>query len=295
MLVHWVDVFAERSFQGNPLAVVMADDVPLDTNAMQAIAQEFNLSETTFVIGLSDGRAQVRIFTPSTELPFAGHPVLGTAWVLLQRILKGARNQITLQLAAGDVAVELEEESGVLWLQSPSPLLQEGLNPTTAAELLNLSEQDLLSTEYPIQRADIGPCFQIIAVSDRQALARCRVNAAAYEAYLADKQTVDGLFVFTTDSHSADADFAARMFFSADGVREDPATGSANCCFAAYLQSLYNGPFTAQVDQGVEMGRASRIHIEVGDDNIRVGGRVQPVFQGTLTTLPDHGKPVTGE
>lgn len=276
-----VDVFAETALAGNQLAVVL-DAADLSTATMQAIARETNFSETTFVTEHSHGRATVRIFTPTSELSFAGHPALGTAWVLLQQEEESKQaSSISLQLGVGDVNVERDTANGVLWLDSPPAEFSVGIEAEHAASLLSIAPESLVP-EYPIQRAALGPGFQIIAVKDLDVLASCTIEPDGFAEYNAGKETVEGLFVFTSQGHTDDADYAARMFFDADGPREDPATGSANACFAAYLHKLFGGSFSAIVDQGVEMGRASKIYLEVSD-TIRVGGKVQQVFKGELT------------
>ena len=264
-----VDVFAERSLAGNQLAVIRGCS-HLDTPTMQAIAREMNLSETAFVVEERAGEARVRIFTPSQELPFAGHPTLGAAWLL------GRDSDLyTLDLAAGRVEVTFEAD-GVAWMQPPPVNLGERLPLGTAAALLGLAEADIESG-YPCRFATVGPWFVLIGVRTLDALRQVRVEPGIYE----DLSNGDFLyvFVFTAEAYSADADFAARMFMVRES-REDPATGSANAAFAAYLGSLgTTGDFV--VEQGFEIDRPSRLYLEISD-TIRVGGKVRPVFTGTL-------------
>lgn len=284
MKTYIVDVFAETSLQGNQLGVVL-DAGELSGEKMQAIAAETNFSETTFVTARNESTACVRIFTPTAELPFAGHPTIGTAWVLAHESEHSPLNKITLQLGVGDVPVEFDSATGIGWLESPTANFESGVSAETAARLLNLNVSDI-ATDYPIRGAHLGPRFQIIPVTDLNALSRCRVNAELFAEYQSTAETVASLFVFTPQGHTDNANYAARMFFEANGPREDPATGSANCCFAAYLQQHREqdqpGAFHAVVDQGVEMGRASKIYLDVGS-TIKVGGKVQPVFEGKLT------------
>lgn len=265
-----VDVFAESPLSGNQLAV-MRDVGELSTDQMQALALEMNFSETTFVFDERADRARVRIFTPDRELPFAGHPTLGTAWVLA-----GNGAHITLELAAGDVDVEFDG-NGIGWMTPPKTVLGDGVEAARAAALLQLSTSDL-HEEFSARRAVVGPSFVLVGVSSLDALRRVRVDeTVSNEISGGDFMAT---FVFAPESYSPDADFAARMFFAAQGAREDPATGSANTAFAAYLREMgHTGDVI--VEQGFEIGRPSRLYLDIGPQ-IRVGGRVQPVLEGTI-------------
>ncbi len=265
-----VDVFAERPLAGNQLAVVRGS-AHLDSAAMQAIAREMNFSETTFVLEEREGEAKVRIFTPDRELPFAGHPTLGTAWVLGRD-----RGAYTLDLAAGRVPVTFEAD-GIVWMEPPPVDLGESLDAGRAAALLGLNEFDL-DDRFPSRFATVGPWFALIGLENLDALRCIAVDPAVYEEVAAGGWLA--LFAFTDEPYHDDADFAARMLIPFDGLREDPATGSANTALAAHLHSLgIRGSFV--VEQGFEIDRPSRLYLEV-EDPIRVGGKVQPVLTGTL-------------
>ena len=259
-----VDVFAESKYAGNQLAVVEGAGA-LSTETMQAIALEMNYSETTFVTAADAQSAQVRIFTPNHELPFAGHPTLGTAWVL-----SGGVGTFTLELAAGSVPVRFDE--GLGWLTPPPVAFGEQMNPTSAAALLGLEPQ-MLDPNYPPQFAEVGPEFVLIGVSRLADLQRAKVNETLYHENLAKGLPSGSIFVFSSDAYAADAHYAARMFFDTGGIREDPATGSANCAFAAYLRQLQGEVGLRVVDQGVEMRRPSRLYLQV-EQTLAVGGRV---------------------
>ena len=262
----FVDVFAESSLSGNQLAVVRGAG-RLDTVTMQAIALETNFSETTFVIEEHSDEARVRIFTPNRELPFAGHPTLGTAWVLGRH-----RGAYALELAAGRVGVTFE--GGVVWMQPPPVEPGDALSPNSAAALLGLSPADI-DSRYPCRFATIGPWFVLIGVKRLDALRRASVRTDVYDELAGEG--VLGVFVFADEAYSDDAHFAARMFHHR-GLREDPATGSANTAFAAYLHSLgVRGRIV--VEQGFEIGRPSRLYLDVAE-TIRVGGKVRPVLTG---------------
>lgn len=268
-----VDVFAERPLEGNQLAVVR-DCAELDTSDMQAIAREMNFSETTFVVAEREGEADVRIFTPTTELPFAGHPTIGTAWVLGHD-----RSDFTLNLEEGRVRVTFAED-GIVWMRPPRVALGDVLPAASCAALVQLEERDL-APAFPSRSAAVGPHFALIGLRSLQALRRARPPGTGVRSPLDGDQPLF-VFAFTGDAHTPEGDFAARMFFDANGWREDPATGSANTAFAAYLRALgYGGGFV--VEQGYEIDRPSRLYLDVGPD-ILVGGKVCPVMSGKMVT-----------
>ena len=263
-----VDVFAEAPFGGNPLAVVR-DAARLDTATMQAIAREMNLSETTFVTAVAEDRATVRIFTPYEELPFAGHPTLGTAWVL-----SGGNRSFALGLRAGEVPVRFAD--GCAWMTPPAARFGGAVSAHTAAEVVGLAESDLDASIAPCY-VTCGPKFLLIRVKTLSALKRVRVERDALRA------VEPGAYPFTVcrETYSPDGDFAARMhFFDGSGMREDPATGSACAAFAASLES-YGATGSFAVEQGFEIARPSRIYLRVGPTN-EVGGKVRPVAEGRL-------------
>lgn len=267
-----VDVFAEQPLAGNQLAVVR-EVAGLTSEAMQDIAREMNFSETTFVISEADRRASVRIFTPAWELPFAGHPTLGTAWVLAQ-----GQGQYVLDLEAGAVPVEFND--GVGWMTPPPVVLGDTFAVADAASLIGLDATALDDT-HPVRFAEVGPKFILIGVKDLEALKAAKLNEALHQRYLSDGLGVQCVFIFTSESYGPDADYASRMYFHSGNVREDPATGSANSAFAAYLRDLRGGSFEVVVDQGVEMKRPSRLYLRVGED-IQVGGKTQLVATGSF-------------
>ncbi len=267
-----VDVFAERPLAGNQLAVVL-DAADLSSEQMQAIALEMNFSETTFVLSQSPGRATVRIFTPTSELPFAGHPTLGTAWVLSE----GA-GSIVLDLPAGDVPVAFDD--GLGWMVPPEVSFGGELPRAQVAELVGLQPEDF-DDNLPMELAEVGPKFVLAPVRTLAALRAVRIDGGAFQALFGAGDGVHSVFLFTAEGYSDDVDFAVRMFFESAGVREDPATGSANAAFAAYLRRHLGNVGPVLVDQGVEIGRPSRLYLEVADV-LRVGGKVQSVVRGEI-------------
>ena len=195
-----VDVFAERPLTGNQLAVIRGCS-DLDTVAMQAIAREMNFSETTFVMEERSGEARVRIFARDRELPFAGHPTLGTAWVLGRD-----RGCYTLELAAGRVQVTFED--GVAWMEPPAVRMGDSLDGPRAAALLGLEEGEI-DSRYPCRFATIGPWFLLVGVRTLAALRRVVINPAIYDDIASGGWLCP--FVFTEEAYNEDADFGARM------------------------------------------------------------------------------------
>ena len=267
-----IDVFAESRLAGNQLAVVH-DAAGLSDAEMQAIALEMNYSETTFVIERSARRARVRIFTPAFELPFAGHPTVGTAWELTR-----GEGSITLELNVGPVTVDFND--GVGWMTPPPVQFKGSLEVSTAAQLVGLPEA-ACGTDLPIELAEVGPQFLLLPVKDLASLKACDLDVELHRRLLAEGLGVQCVFVFTSEAYGDDADYASRMFFESAGKREDPATGSANSAFAAYLRKHRGELGDVVVDQGVEINRPSRLYLKVAEP-LQVGGRVQPVIRGEL-------------
>jgi trans-2,3-dihydro-3-hydroxyanthranilate isomerase len=291
-----VDVFTDRVFGGNPLAVLL-DGRGLSDPEMQAIAIENNLSETTFVLPPTHAgcAARVRIFTPSRELAFAGHPTLGTAWVLATRgRLAAGTKRFALEEGIGPVPVELEGDPArptFVWMAHGEPAFGPELaQRADIARALGLEETDLIPGA-PIQAGSTGTGFVFVPLRDRTAVDRIAANGPAL---LAAKRPAPehGVFVFAPDG---DRRVYSRMFVpERGGAREDPATGSASGPLGAYLvrHGLVEGRGEIAIvsEQGTAMGRQSLVHIRLSVDGrhasgIRVGGGVVPVLEGTLTLL----------
>ncbi len=293
MRYHVLDVFTDRALSGNPLAVVEDADA-LDGDRMQAIAAEFNLSETVFLLRprRDDAVARLRIFTPQRELPFAGHPTVGAACLLglLDRLPQGE-----------DVSTLLEEEVGpipirVRCLPGQAPYAQlttavkpsfdpQPFKPARLAEILGLSLVDIETREDAPSGASCGVPFNLVPLKSLDALARARLQLHRYRA----GSWADSFYLYCRDGQGGA--YRARMFAPDMGIGEDPATGSAAAAFAGYLaerSGLPSGTLNWVIHQGVEMGRPSRIDIEAErldgrTTAIRVGGHSVPVASGTLT------------
>lgn len=291
-----VDVFTDRAFGGNPLAVVL-DAGGLSTAQMQAIAVEFNYSETTFVLPPRDAGndAQVRIFTVTREIPFAGHPNVGTAFVLATRSAKSPP-RLKFEEGAGLVAVEIVQDGGRVVgaeLTAPQPFTQMSqVRSEQAAACVSLSKTDVRIDGHPPVIVSVGMPFLVAELSSRDALRRATPDAAAF----AQTLPCDGAFavyLYTRDVPPAEkpTDLQARMFHSgSSGLIEDPATGSATVAAAALLANLAgerDGELKLRIGQGVDMGRPSLLLTRVRKANgaivlAHVGGGCVQMMEGTF-------------
>lgn len=294
-----VDVFTQIPFQGNPLAVVL-DGEGLTAGAMQAIAAEFNLSETVFVLAPEDpaNTASIRIFTPSVELPFAGHPTVGTAVFLAKRAMSAVEQPT-------DMAVALEEKVGLVRagvVVQPGrlghatfmlPELPEEVASTISrahiGAALGLDEDDIGFDDYKPAIYSAGVPFSLVPVGSLDALKRMKPNPAAWERAF-EVAGRDNAFVYARGGVSEGAVFHARMFWPKAGISEDPATGSAIAAFAGAImdfEKLADGCHSFLIEQGYEMGRASNIMLEIDVEGgelfaARIGGSAVIVAEGTL-------------
>lgn len=292
------DVFTSRRFGGNQLAV-FPDAAGIPESELQPIAREFNFSETTFVLAAHDPRhtRRVRIFTPGGELPFAGHPTIGTAFVLASTgaiALTGDETRIVLEEGVGPVPVLIRSSGGVPGFAqlSVAQLPRFGPPPPPAAELakvLSLDAADILAAGLEPEAVSCGVPFLCVPVRDRATLGRVRVRGDEFTSLLASYWT-QMVFVFCADPELAGSHYRARMFAPAIGVAEDPATGGACAAFGGYLAKRHGEPdalLSWVVEQGFEMGRPSLIELEVEKRGgavaaVRVGGNSVLVTRGEL-------------
>jgi len=284
MQFYLTDVFTDRRYAGNPLAVFV-EESGLTDGLRQAIAREIGFSETTFVdpTPAPDGSWNVRIFTPDKEIPFAGHPTLGTADVIY-RHLGSAGDRVVLALGVGAIPVARQHGRWVMDQKAPSfgPVLADRGG---AAGLLGLDVRDL-DPSLPVRYVSTGlPCL-VLPLQSLAALDRCRVDHRAYERWLADVGP-GNVAAWTRGSTDPGCDLSARVFVDDTGFYEDPATGSAAGNLAGYLVEhvvFGDGPLSVVESQGGQMGRPSRLyleaHREAGSIRIRVGGAVVPVASG---------------
>ena len=279
-----VDVFAEEKYAGNQLAVVRGG-ADLSAEDLGKIALEMNYSETAFVLAdeETDGGYDVRIFTPGMEVPFAGHPTLGTAYVIRHEILAGPVDEITLNLKAGKIPVTFGD---VLWMRQLPPTFGATLDPAQMALAINL-ETTNIDDRFPVQEVSTGLPTVIVPLRDLDALRRCKVDWERYTELVGPDKN---LYVFCPEPHEdGPGDLSARMFADDLGVPEDPATGSAAGCLAGYLaEHRYFGtdPVDVRVEQGYEIKRPSLLYLRAetkgGEMTVHVGGKVQMVARGKL-------------
>jgi trans-2,3-dihydro-3-hydroxyanthranilate isomerase len=294
--LRWVDVFTDRALAGNPLAVVLQAD-GLSSVQMQAIARETNLSETTFVLPPEkrEHAAKVRIFTPYAELPFAGHPTIGTSWVLLDEgLVSSDAAGFMLEEGVGPITVTVDRtgRSVVLWMTHPTVKFGETIEQRDKlAAALGLTMTDLRS-EAPIQVASTGVPFAYVALKDAAAVDRAVANGEALSSVL-DRYGLPPVFLFAAVASDR---FYSRMFgvHSWARVVEDPATGSASGPLGAFAVRYGLVPRAPQVsivsEQGTHMGRQSFIQIRLAyptngeiPERIEVGGSVVPVMTAELS------------
>jgi trans-2,3-dihydro-3-hydroxyanthranilate isomerase len=294
-----LDVFTGQAFAGNPLAVVL-DAKGLDDRRMQAIAREFNLSETVFVAPPVNPahRASVRIFTPGREVPFAGHPTVGTA-ILLGLLDRQGRNgsvEFVLEEKVGLVPCGVEvlgPEHGHATFTLPRLPERTGGLPdnTTLALGLGLEEADIGFGKHEPAVYTAGNPFRFVPLRSRDAVTRARPNGEAFaRAFDVGNDGFTNAFVYCAETLDPEHAFHARMFAPGVGVPEDPATGSAAAAFAGmfmYYEKPADGPRTFVIEQGDAMGRPSRITVslDVADGRLRqasIGGEAVIVSEGRL-------------
>jgi trans-2,3-dihydro-3-hydroxyanthranilate isomerase len=289
--IYMVDVFAEQSYAGNQLAVVICEEA-LPDDTMQQLAAEINFSETTFVTSQPEdnGGYQVRVFTPAREVAFTGHPILGTAWVLRHHVIAGECTQVQLNLAVGQVPVTFESSADgreVAWFIAPPMSLGAMADRTAVSAALGLSPDDI-ATDAPIQVVSAGTSAMIVPVCTLDALRRGKLDLEIFSD-LAAEGFPPLVYLFSRQAHEAGNDLCARFFFEAHGVREDPATGNGAAFLGAYLLEHHIFPgsdLSVRIEQGYEMCRPSLIMLrarQLSDTReISVGGYVLPTMQGEL-------------
>ncbi|HEV8124316.1 MAG TPA: PhzF family phenazine biosynthesis protein [Gemmatimonadales bacterium] len=287
------DVFTDTRFGGNPLAV-LPEASGLSDRQMQQVAMEFGFSESTFVLPPEAGNTRrVRIFTPSREIPFAGHPNVGTAFVLATTGgfgPLGSTLTVTFEEKAGLVPIVIQKRDGNLWceLQAPERLsVGKAISERILASAVALHSEDVLTTAHEPLVASAGLPFVIAELRDLDALARARPNMDGFDALEALAVPPDVL-LYVRMTEASPLPIRARMFAPGDRVAEDPATGSANCALAGLLSHLdpaNDGDFSFQITQGVEMGRPSLLEARTE----KRGGEVVGVWIGGTSVMVSEG------
>ncbi len=283
-----VDVFAERKFEGNQLAVFICEEELFEAE-MQKIAKEMNYSETTFIT--SKENYDVRIFTPEVELPFAGHPTIGTAFVIQQELIKGNVKTILLNLKIGPIPVLFKYKSGkpdIIWMEQNPPTFGKFFDIELISQILNLDEFDI-DDRFPIQEVSTGGPFIIVPLKTLDALKKAKVDVDKCLDLL-EKTEAKSILIFCPETRNKGIDLSVRVFAHYHGIPEDPATGSGNGCLAAYLvkhQYFIKNRIDVRVEQGHEVGRPSLLYLRAeesdeGQISVSVGGKAFIVAKGEL-------------
>jgi trans-2,3-dihydro-3-hydroxyanthranilate isomerase len=288
------DVFTETRFGGNPLAV-LSEAAGLSDRQMQQITREFNYSETTFVFPPeAGGTRRVRIFTPGQEIPFAGHPNVGTAFVLATTGVLGKIESslaVTFEEKAGMVPVTIQAAAGRIAsceLKAPQPVsFHENVPARLIAAAVSLTEDDIVTVRHEPQVVSVGLPFVFAELRDRATLERVRINTAGFEAVsdLLGDPIRASLYLYT---RTGDREIRSRMLAPLSGIPEDPATGSAGCAVAGLLTHLdgnASGEYSYRIVQGVEMGRPSLLLARAETS----GGVVSATWVGGGSVLVSEG------
>jgi trans-2,3-dihydro-3-hydroxyanthranilate isomerase len=287
-----LDVFAEDKYVGNQLAVFL-DAAGFSDQEMQTLAKEMNYSETTFI--LTDKMEQdgypVRIFTPAEEVPFAGHPTLGTAYAIQKEIIREPIDHLILKLKIGDIPVSFnytKDQLDSLWMVQKQPVFGEKFDPQVIAEMLSLKIADI-DNQFPVQEVSTGLPFIIVPLKNLEACKKAMVKREKFFDFIASR-TVKSILVFCPETYSPQNQLNVRVFVDYFGIPEDPATGSANGCLAGYLvkfRYLNKAKINVRVEQGFEIDRPSHLYLiareDAGKFHIEVGGKVISVAKGELT------------
>jgi trans-2,3-dihydro-3-hydroxyanthranilate isomerase len=289
------DVFTETRFGGNPLAV-LPRAAGLSDEQMQKIAREFNYSETAFVFPPEAGHTRkVRLFTPGREVPFAGHPNVGTAFVLSTTGELGdirSLSVVTFEEKAGLVPIRIDTSNGKITryeLRAPESLsFGQIISSELVASAVSLETEDILTTAHQPQVVSVGLPFVFVELRDRAALERCRVNTNGFADLLEVLKDGVRASVYLYTRMTGGVNIRARMFAPLSGVPEDPATGSATCAVAGLLSHLdkqASGEFAYRVSQGVEMGRPSELLARAQKSN----GAVTATWVGGSCVMVSEG------
>ena len=275
-----VDVFSDELFGGNPLAVFLRGE-DFKEAQFQQMAREMNLSETTFVLPSShpDADFDVRIFTPEKELPFAGHPTLGTAFVLRHAgLVPSTQNHLRLNFKVGVIPVDLQEDGKIFMTQPLGKILQTFTNTEEVAQVLGLTANNI---DLPVQTASTGFPALLVPINSLRAMQRIVLNLPLLKVLL-EEAGVDMIYPFTRQTLDQKSSVHARGFAPFVGIPEDPATGSVAGALGYYLKDKNPKEENLIIEQGYEMKRPGLIFVTMGGTKIQVGGKTRMVFKASL-------------
>jgi trans-2,3-dihydro-3-hydroxyanthranilate isomerase len=296
-----VDVFASNKYEGNQLAVFVDLDDRLSDAQMQTMAREINFSETTFIKSIKESdtetRCVMRIFTPEHEVPFAGHPSIGTTCIIAKFLLKSVKSDLILALKIGDIPMKILEpkrlDESVFFMRQTQPEFKNVFTINEISEELGIPLDDL-DPSVPIEEITTGLPYIIIPLKNRAAIDHLNLDLNGFISFLEKRNRYrtnsptghsTSLFFFTKETYSADNQYNTRMLLVENGrLSEDAATGSANGCFLAYLLKHQNSTIKATVEQGFQMHRPSFIYLDgaytEGSFALNVGGKTQLIAEG---------------
>ena len=284
-----LDVFAEEKYAGNQLAVVR-DAAAISDSQMLRITKEMNYSETTFILSEEPRRGgyDVRIFTPGAEVPFAGHPTLGTAFIIRHEIMKEPADTVILNLKVGPIPVTSGSgEKDILWMKQNEPTFGQTIEPGPVAKVLGLDESEI-DDKCIVQEVSTGLPFIIVPLKSLDAVKRAKVNRDECFKLIEDTQA-KLILIFCPETYNRENDLNVRVFCDYVGISEDPATGSGNGCLAGYLAKhryFGNDKIDIRVEQGYEIARPSLLYLRAENKqdkiDVSVGGKVILVAKGQL-------------
>ncbi|MED3892656.1 PhzF family phenazine biosynthesis protein [Peribacillus frigoritolerans] len=281
-----VDVFSNGKYTGNQLAIFKnAGNIP--DKEMQQIAKEINFSETTFILSDSknDGGYDVRIFTPNEEVPFAGHPTIGTAYIIQNEVLEAPLDNIILNFKSGQITVSFNNQEELLWMKQNQPTFGRILDTDKISEVLNIHKENM-DDRFPIQEVSTGLPVLVVPLKSLEAVKKVKINREKYFE-LIEHMDAKAIMVFSPETYDSKNDLNVRDFADYYGIPEDAATGSSNGCLAAYLVKygyFERSEIDIRVEQGYEIERPSLLFLKASDDNgeidVHVGGKVVKIAQG---------------
>lgn len=281
-----VDVFSQGKYTGNQLAVFKnAGNIPDDE--MQQIAKEINFSETTFILSDKEkaGGYDVRIFTPNEEVPFAGHPTLGTAYIIQSEVLTDPSDKLILNFKGGQIPVSFDNQEEILWMKQNKPTFGRILDANKVSDVLSI-DKEFIDNRFPIQEVSTGLPVIVVPLTSLEAVKKVSVNKEKYFELIEDTNA-KAIMVFSPEAYNSENDLNVRDFADYYGVPEDAATGSSNGCLASYLvkyRYFEKSEINIRVEQGYEIKRPSLLFLKASEDNgeiiIYVGGKVEKIAQG---------------
>ncbi len=284
-----LDVFENGKYSGNQLAVFRYCE-QFTAGEMQYVAKEMNFSETTFILAEYEinGGWPTRIFTPEQELPFAGHPTLGTAFVIFKKMLKEKANILSLNLKLGQIPVHFEQQDGteIFWMKQKNPEFADKYQISKISEIINVNPSEF-DERFPVHVVSTGLPVIIVPLKNLAAIKKANINREKYFEFVENIEA-KAIMIFSPETYHTDNDLNCRMFADYFGVTEDPATGSAAGSLAGYLvNQKYFGDtrIDIRLEQGFEIGRSSLLLIKAEKTNedeidVNVGGKVRLIAEG---------------